>query len=736
MSQESAHGELRRETHGLLHGSLRHVQGAALAALLVPVGVIAANQASAQLNSSGGVVATVSAACNSYSLTVSGFGLSEPGTVSYTLTITSSGTETNVTGSIPISPPADNSGLFSATVTGSLGLVLSSDSTVSGTATVFEAGNAGNTVPIEVRFEGACPPPVVPPHVDHANVAADCSGYTITADGGTLQPGLGPYTLDYTIVLTPASGPSITINRSLPIFPNSPSDLNFVATETKTWAELGVALTGAYALSGTAKVNTGDTAVNIAFTPNALTCNPPPGPHLTITKNPKSGTFTQGSQVSFSIVVGNDGGSQATNVHLHDQLPDNGGLVWAGATSTQGSCLISPTSVLDCGLGTIPASGSVTVIVASATPTPSAACQLQPNPHAIATADGGLQVEDSGSLSCTPPPLPCPAGSFSFSFDAAGNLRIVYDQFPAPNDNSYGVNAVGWGTKGHTFNDLVGSDHAGFQFRNASGVVVLSFNIDYLSANANAPSGYASLGPFGGDGSILVGSLTPADIGFTTSLANNLNNVNIPGLFNAAHVQQFGSVNVLVASPPTDPQHQTYTASDPILAGWDFHDTYFVQISAAKLAAIGFDPATWKVEPNLSALHNSPAKACPPATSPGGSSLSVTKVEVKDKQVKITILNNGSVDEFLTAVKASWPAANGKLLQVKLDGDVIYDKPDIPPPSANLTVAQLVADQNKRKINHGTSDVLTLIFEKNADKDLSHYTGTVSTSGFGLTILP
>ena len=37
----------------------------------------------------------------------------------------------------------------------------------------------------------------------------------------------------------------------------------------------------------------------------------------------------------------------------------------------------------------------------------------------------------------------------------------MYDQFPAPNDNSYGVNAVGWGTKGHTFGNLVGSDHAG-----------------------------------------------------------------------------------------------------------------------------------------------------------------------------------------------------------------------------------------------------------------------------------
>jgi hypothetical protein len=104
--------------------------------------------------------------------------------------------------------------------------------------------------------------------------------------------------------------------------------------------------------------------------------------------------------------------------------------------------------------------------------------------------------------------------------------------------------------------------------------------------------------------------------------------------------------------------------------------------------------------------------------------------------VKVTIFNSGSSDEIITALQLTWPATNGKLHQVKLDGDVIYDKPDVPAPSVNLTVAQLVADAKKRKIQHGSSDVLTLIFEKNADTNRAHYTGTVSTSGFGLTILP
>ena len=128
--------------------------------------------------------------------------------------------------------------------------------------------------------------------------------------------------------------------------------------------------------------------------------------------------------------------------------------------------------MLDCDLGDIAAGGAVTVMVSSTQVTPAAACQQQPNPVALATADGGLQAQDSGDFSCTPPPLPCPAGYFSYSVDAAGNLQIIFDQFPAPNDNSYGVNAVGW-PNGHKFTNLVGSDHAGFQLRDPGGIVRL-----------------------------------------------------------------------------------------------------------------------------------------------------------------------------------------------------------------------------------------------------------------------
>ena len=67
---------------------------------------------------------------------------------------------------------------------------------------------------------------------------------------------------------------------------------------------------------------------------------------------------------------------------------------------------------------------------------------------------------------------------------------------------------------------------------------------------------------------------------------------------------------------------------------------------------------------------------------------------------------------------------------------MLYDKPDIAAPSANLMMAQLVADQNKRTIQKGSSDVLHLIFEKNVDTNLSHYSGVLTFGDCVLTILP
>jgi uncharacterized repeat protein (TIGR01451 family) len=137
----------------------------------------------------------------------------------------------------------------------------------------------------------------------------------------------------------------------------------------------------------------------------SLTCTPPPA-QLKVVKTPDNGSFTSGSQLTYTIVVSNPaaaGSASATNVSLSDQLPTNGGLTWTSSTTTQGTCTISGTYVLSCSLGTIAPQASATVTVSTPATTPAAACQSQPNPYANATATGGLTATDSGSLTCTSP---------------------------------------------------------------------------------------------------------------------------------------------------------------------------------------------------------------------------------------------------------------------------------------------------------------------------------------------
>jgi hypothetical protein len=67
--------------------------------------------------------------------------------------------------------------------------------------------------------------------------------------------------------------------------------------------------------------------------------------------------------------------------------------------------------------------------------------------------------------------------------------------------------------------------------------------------------------------------------------------------------------------------------------------------------------------------------------------------------------------------------------------DVIYDNPDIPPPSANLGTAQLVADPKKRTVGKNSSDVVTLEFENNASTTSGNYAGTFTFgSGTGCSV--
>jgi hypothetical protein len=120
------------------------------------------------------------------------------------------------------------------------------------------------------------------------------------------------------------------------------------------------------------------------------------------------------------------------------------------------------------------------------------------------------------------------------------HLRLTFD--PNFADNTYGANAIGWtgkavaavkagpgtnaanvkqgpgpGKNGHTFDDLVKSDHALLALTNRDGKVVVQFKLDYISEDPSVPSGFASLGVSGGEGKMIVGD-PKAIVKYSTSI--------------------------------------------------------------------------------------------------------------------------------------------------------------------------------------------------------------------------
>jgi hypothetical protein len=142
----------------------------------------------------------------------------------------------------------------------------------------------------------------------------------------------------------------------------------------------------------------------------------------------------------------------------------------------------------------------------------------------------------------------------------------------------------GMGMSGHTFMDLVGSDHAEIQLTDATGKVVLQFKLDYISQDPSRPSGYGCLGVTGGEGKVLVGS---ADwvVGWSTSLDRDLN--------------ERGYASYTTDSPATD---ANYTPN-PATPDWDYRVVYEAWISLAAFGTAGFGGAT------IAFVHASPSKA-------------------------------------------------------------------------------------------------------------------------------
>ena len=232
---------------------------------------------------------------------------------------------------------------------------------------------------------------------------------------------------------------------------------------------------------------------------------------------------------------------------------------------------------------------------ASANECPSAtgACQTSATSNPTGTTTGSICFYGSATSSTTTASS-SPAATIEYLHETAGGqeyyrFRITFD--PAFVDNTYGTNAIGWTQKGHTFKDLVGSDHAELSLFDGGKTLVSMFDIDYITANSAASCKYGALGVSGGEGKMLVGSAAHV-LASTTSLDRNLN-----GCGYCANAACGGDCTV--NSPATDASYTPNSAAP----NWDYRVVYEVWMSAAAFGSTGFGGAS------ISFVHASPSKA-------------------------------------------------------------------------------------------------------------------------------
>jgi hypothetical protein len=274
---------------------------------------------------------------------------------------------------------------------------------------------------------------------------------------------------------------------------------------------------------------------------------------------------------------------------------------------------------------------------------PSTAKQCTGEPAAAVGPTEVVSVTTGCFYSTTTTTTSTPAATIEQSIEVIDgkkmvHIRITFD--PGFVDNTYGDNAVGWGANdggtsgpggamgapgggmqpgampgamtppgamddagtargaggmskqmparpgraGHTFDDLVGSDHIELFVKDGAGKLAMDFDLDYISVDPSAPCGYGTLGVSGGEGKVIVGSAS-AVLAVATSLDRDLNGC--------------GYCSYTTDSPATD---SSYTPN-PAAPRWDYRVVYEVWLDAGAFGAAGFG------EVIIENVHASPSKA-------------------------------------------------------------------------------------------------------------------------------
>lgn len=178
------------------------------------------------------------------------------------------------------------------------------------------------------------------------------------------------------------------------------------------------------------------------------------------------------------------------------------------------------------------------------------------------------------------------------------HLRVIFD--PDFVDTIYGECSADWGwtakggpggmkdmdgmaKAGHTFKDLVGSDHVELKLENCDGDLSMHFRVDFISEDADAPCGYANLGVTGGEGEMIVGD-ADSILAVGTSLDRNMNGCGYCETENSP-------------CPGGDGYAPSETAPE-----WDFRMVYELWIKPEAFGDAGF------CKPIIEYVHASPAK--------------------------------------------------------------------------------------------------------------------------------
>lgn len=275
-----------------------------------------------------------------------------------------------------------------------------------------------------------------------------------------------------------------------------------------------------------------------------------------------------------------------------------------GVSTSDGTQLINVTPIPGGGANAAPLSAGCGPETAQECTAPGGGCD-----NAALLSGGGVKVKSTGAVCFYGEGIEEPSATVEHITEAVAgeeyvHLRVIFD--PDFVDTTYGECSfeTGWGSKedesepppdgkkrpkprgakGHTFKDLVGSDHVELKLYNCEDDLSMHVKVDFLNEDETAACGYASAGVTGGDGEVFIGNADDV-LAVGTSLDRNLNGC--------------GYCDIKESPCPSGDGYQASDAAPE----WDFRMVYELWVKADAFGDAGF------CRPSIEYVHASPAKA-------------------------------------------------------------------------------------------------------------------------------